>query len=88
MLSLDLLSLFPANMVNLLALCTVALSFLAVTGGASDPGDLVVALNEVGVALNSNGKVAAAWWAGWHADILPLDKVSWRKYTHMTYAFA
>lgn len=78
-------------MVNLLALCAAALSFLAVTWGASDLGDQVPALNEVDIDLNSisrNGKVAAAWWAGWHVDLLPLDKVSWRKYTHMTYAFA
>jgi hypothetical protein len=79
------------NMVNPIALCAVALSFLAVTKGASDPGDPIVTLDEVGLDLNANarnGKVAAAWWAGWHADLLPLDKVSWRKYTHMTYAFA
>lgn len=78
-------------MVNLVVLCAVALSFLAVTEGASDPGGPVAASNEVDVDLNSNprnGKVAAAWWAGWHADLLPLERVSWRKYTHMTYAFA
>ncbi|KAF9528012.1 chitinase [Crepidotus variabilis] len=33
-------------------------------------------------------KVAAAWYAGWHQSEFPLDKVSWSKYTHMTYAFA
>ncbi|KAF8165591.1 endochitinase [Crassisporium funariophilum] len=34
-------------------------------------------------------KVAAAWYAGWHATTgFPLSKVSWHKYTHMTYAFA
>lgn len=78
-------------MVNLVAFCAVALSFLAVTEGVSDPGDPAVASNEVDLDLSYNalnGKVAAAWWAGWHADLLPLDKVSWSKYTHMTYAFA
>ncbi|KAF8169494.1 chitinase [Pholiota molesta] len=33
--------------------------------------------------------VAAAWYAGWHADAgFPLSDVSWSKYTHLTYAFA
>lgn len=82
--------LLSANMVNLIALSAVALSFLAVTGRASDPEDPAVVSNEVDADLNipRNGKVAAAWWASWHADLLPLDKVDWRKYTHMTYAFA
>ncbi|KAJ3515107.1 hypothetical protein NMY22_g14535 [Coprinellus aureogranulatus] len=35
------------------------------------------------------GKVAAAWFAGWHAtNGFPLSKVPWSKYTHLTYAFA
>ena len=33
-------------------------------------------------------KVALAWYAGWHATDFPLSKVSWSKYTHLTYAFA
>jgi chitinase len=34
-------------------------------------------------------KVAAAWYAGWHADAgFPLSDVSWSKYTHLTYSFA
>ncbi|KAF9463284.1 chitinase [Collybia nuda] len=36
----------------------------------------------------ANYLVAAAWYAGWHAKDFPLSKVSWSKYTHMTYAFA
>ncbi|KAF9650142.1 chitinase [Thelephora ganbajun] len=78
-------------MVDLVVLCMVVLPFLAVTGSASVLEDLDTVSSEV-VDLNSNfakhGKVAAAWWAGWHPDLLPLDKVSWKKYTHMTYAFA
>ncbi|KAI0268808.1 glycoside hydrolase family 18 protein [Gloeopeniophorella convolvens] len=35
-----------------------------------------------------NGLVAASWYTGWHADDVPLSKVSWSKYTHMTYSFA
>ncbi|KAF8992480.1 endochitinase [Cyathus striatus] len=39
----------------------------------------------------ANNKVAAAWYAGWHADsspAFPLSQVSWSKYTHLTFAFA
>jgi len=36
----------------------------------------------------STSKVSVAWYAGWHAEILPLSKVSWSKYTHLTFAFA
>ncbi|KAG6813065.1 hypothetical protein H0H92_014337 [Tricholoma furcatifolium] len=32
--------------------------------------------------------VAAAWYPGWDNASLPLNNVSWTKYTHMTYAFA
>ncbi|KAI0076134.1 chitinase [Panus rudis PR-1116 ss-1] len=32
--------------------------------------------------------VAAAWYAGWHAQDFPVANVSWDKYTHMTYSFA
>ncbi|KAF8914233.1 glycoside hydrolase family 18 protein [Gymnopilus junonius] len=37
----------------------------------------------------SRPTVAAAWYAGWHATAgFPLSKVSWSKYTHLTYSFA
>lgn len=78
-------------MVNPVALCTVLLSFLALTGGAADVGDPINLSANVDLNLtlgSKNGKVAAAWWASWNADYLPLDKISWGKYTHMTYAFA
>ena len=79
-------------MVNLVVLWAVVLPLLAVSGGASVPGDSVAVSVGVDANLNSNlagnSKVAAAWWAGWHPNLLPLDKVSWKKYTHMTYAFA
>ena len=80
-------------MVNLVALCAISLSFLTITGGASNPGNSFYTSREVEAdpdcddPLEDRG-VAAAWWAGWHPDLLPLDKVSWSKYTHMTYAFA
>jgi hypothetical protein len=82
-----------STMLNLVALCAIALSLLTITAGAARPEDLTPASGGgVKVNLNPNspdpGRVAAAWWAGWHPDLLPLDKVSWNKYTHMTYAFA
>ncbi|KAI0313932.1 chitinase [Amylostereum chailletii] len=36
----------------------------------------------------STDLVAASWYAGWHADDVPIQNVSWSKYTHMTYSFA
>ncbi|KAF9567358.1 chitinase [Agrocybe pediades] len=40
-------------------------------------------------STGSEPKVASAWYAGWHADAgFPLSKVSWSKYTHLTYSFA
>ncbi|KAF9481870.1 glycoside hydrolase family 18 protein [Pholiota conissans] len=43
-----------------------------------------------GFTTKSKGStVAAAWYAGWHADAgFPLSNVSWAKYTHLTYSFA
>ena len=37
----------------------------------------------------TSNSVASAWYAGWHSTAgFPLSKVSWSKYTHLTYAFA
>ncbi|KAJ8518111.1 hypothetical protein ONZ45_g4793 [Pleurotus djamor] len=38
--------------------------------------------------LASSSSVAAAWYAGWHAEDFPISSVSWSKYTILTYAFA
>jgi len=55
--------------------CLLAATYL--TGGVLAAAD------------NKHSRVAAAWYAGWHADSgYPLSKVSWSKYTHLTYAFA
>ena len=79
-------------MVYLAASRKVALLVLAVTGIAVVLGDSITASNEVDFNLSpgyfQRDKVAAAWWAAWHPNLLPLDKVSWKKYTHMTYSFA
>ncbi|KZT71670.1 glycoside hydrolase family 18 protein [Daedalea quercina L-15889] len=32
--------------------------------------------------------VSAAWYTGWHNESLPLNNVSWDKYTHLIYSFA
>ncbi|KAJ7241937.1 chitinase [Mycena haematopus] len=48
--------------------------------------------NTYGIAQrSSDSKIAAAWYAGWHADAspaFPVSAVSWGKYTHLVYAFA
>lgn len=79
-------------MLSSVALCALILPLLVVTGSASGLEDSVPPSSLVNVHLGlgspNNDKVAAAWWASWHSDLLPLDKVSWNKYTHMTYAFA
>ncbi|KAF5321759.1 hypothetical protein D9619_000582 [Psilocybe cf. subviscida] len=42
-----------------------------------------------GSGVDTTTKVAAAWYAGWHADAgFPLSSVPWSKYTHLTYSFA
>ena len=33
-------------------------------------------------------KVSRAWFGGWHSKDFPPSKVSWSKYTHMSFAFA
>lgn len=78
-------------MAKLIALCAILLPVFAVTGRASSLGDSDGISSEIDIDLGlnlGNAKVAAGWWASWHSSILPLDKVSWNKYTHMTYAFA
>ncbi|KAI0644731.1 chitinase [Trametes meyenii] len=32
--------------------------------------------------------VSSGWYAGYHSSDFPLQKVSWNKYTHLTYSFA
>jgi len=74
------------------ALWALVLPLLIVTGSASGLEDSVspsgVVDVDLGLGSPGNDKVAAAWWASWHSDLLPLDNISWKKYTHMTYAFA
>ncbi|KAH8101852.1 glycoside hydrolase [Cristinia sonorae] len=54
--------------------------------------------NPTGGVSNNNGSgptfnrtddfVATTWYAGWHAQYFPPEKLSWEKYTSATYAFA
>ena len=50
----------------------------------------IVAVHAQDATSNARSdKVAAAWYAGWHATTgYPLSSVPWSKYTHLTYAFA
>jgi chitinase len=48
-------------------------------GGAGGGGGGVVCAED---------RVFGTWYAGWHASEFPPEKVSWSKYTHVTYSFA
>ena len=78
-------------MLSSIALCAVILPLLTiVTGCTSSPEYSGSHSGSVSVSPSSNssgnGKVAAAWWEP--SNRLPLDKISWKDYTHLTYAFA
>jgi hypothetical protein len=79
-------------MVSRLALYAVVLPLLIATGNAFGLRDSDTIPSSIDINLGSGAggdrKVAAAWWASWYADLLPLDKINWEKYTHMTYSFA
>jgi hypothetical protein len=49
---------------------------------------VLAALPCLSIAAKARNRVSAAWYAGWHATDFPLEKVSWNKYTHLTYSFA
>lgn len=45
----------------------------------------------INAAYGEHGKVSSTWFAGFHAaasPAFPVSKISWSKYTHVTYAFA
>ena len=72
----------PTNMRCSVALWAFALPFFVAIGSASVIGDI-----HLGLRSSSGCKVSGGYYPGWNADTLPLDQVSWKKYTHMTYAF-
>lgn len=37
---------------------------------------------------NMNEKVALTWWTGYNSGYLPIEDISWDKYTTVNYAFA
>jgi len=49
---------------------------------------LVVNVVPLQASVLATPSIATAWYAGWHAADFPLSKVSWKKYTQVTYAFA
>ena len=62
-------------------MCSVpALSFLALAHYAS--------VRAVPVCPSAPEAVATTWYTGWHAQYLPLENVSWDKYSSISYAFA
>jgi len=49
----------------------------------------IIVFTPLSVEGKTYASVASAWYAGWHStEGFPLSKVSWSKYTHLTYAFA
>ncbi|KAJ8495476.1 hypothetical protein ONZ45_g12846 [Pleurotus djamor] len=59
-----------------------AILFSSVAGVPLEPDSLRVPKSK---------QVASAWYAGWHSEgtkAFPLDRVPWKKYTSMKYAFA
>jgi len=66
-----------------------ALCFALLTlGFGAQSIELDVGVN-VGATSYSKPKIAISWYAGWHSTAgFPLSKVSWNKYTHLTYSFA
>ncbi|KAK7051350.1 hypothetical protein VNI00_004850 [Paramarasmius palmivorus] len=50
---------------------------------------LISALSLTTPALGKTSAIISkGYYTGWNSDDFPLDKVSWNKYTHLTYAFA
>ena len=77
----------------MLFLLSLSLSLLAVRLAEVGASELSTSSFSYHVAaVNSSNlsgsKIATAWYTGWHSQDFPLSKVSWSKYTHMTYAFA
>lgn len=63
----------------------LAVSALSTAQGLGVGGDGDSPLSTTG----NPSKVATGWFAGWHADTgFPVSRVSWSKYTDLTYAFA
>ncbi|KIP07396.1 glycoside hydrolase family 18 protein [Phlebiopsis gigantea 11061_1 CR5-6] len=57
-----------------------ALSFLALAHSAY--------VRAVPVCSSASAAVATTWYTGWHAQYMPLEGVSWDKYSSISYAFA
>lgn len=75
-------------MLSLGSLTLLALSFFAATGNALHRRG---SSNHAGLNVREScpdEKVASAWWPGYDPKVLPLDKVNWKKYTQLTFAFA
>ncbi|KAI0701975.1 glycoside hydrolase [Cytidiella melzeri] len=67
----------------------IPLSLLSVvtftlTTGSSAP----TTARAVPVCQPTTGAVATTWYTGWHAQFMPLDQLSWDKYSAVSYAFA
>ncbi|KAJ8522162.1 hypothetical protein ONZ45_g1245 [Pleurotus djamor] len=59
------------------------LLFSSVFGEASENTKSMITPSP-GVASSKSKLIAATWYAGWHADVFPLDSMPWEKYTMAT----
>lgn len=77
-------SLVPSKSAGALAASATAV------GGASTSGSGSTSTSATGGNSSSVGDdiVAYTWYAGWHGTEFPPEKLSWNKYTAVTYAFA
>ncbi len=73
-------------------MCSLKPASAAATSSAAAPSGTTVG----GAANSGSGKnstlgdqvVATTWYAGWHGTDFPPEKLSWSKYSSVTYAFA
>ncbi|ESK94160.1 glycoside hydrolase family 18 protein [Moniliophthora roreri MCA 2997] len=49
---------------------------------------LLLSTLSLSTPANAGAAIAKAYYPGWGSDDFPLSKVTWSKYTHLTYAFA
>ncbi|CAL1706107.1 unnamed protein product [Somion occarium] len=64
------------------------LSFFAISAVRATTISADATISVSGSTNATVNMVAAAWYAGWHSEDLPVANVSWEKYTHMTFSFA
>lgn len=65
-----------------------ALAASATAAGGASTGSTSTTSTSGNSSSIGDDIVAYTWYAGWHGTEFPPDKLSWSKYTAVTYAFA